>query len=191
MERISNLKQTYKDSELWDLFLLGDAQAFALLYQSKFDALYRFGFQLLADEERILDLIQDLFIKLYQSRETLKPVENVKTYLFISLKNLIYNEYKRQKGLDENQKQFQSSQITEEFVDPLLLKEDIQLHNAKISNLFAACTERQKEILFYRYVEGLSVKDISLLTNINSQSISNILYRALSKIKKNKKSPFK
>lgn len=64
--------------------------AFSQLYCLFFDDLLTYGRRVGGDNEMVEDLIQDLFLKLYQKKITLEDNTRLRPFLFRALKNLIY-----------------------------------------------------------------------------------------------------
>ena len=62
---------------------------FGLLYDKHVDNLFAFGSRFTNDREMIKDCIQDVFVKLYTKKSILDSVNNIDSYLYVSLKNRI------------------------------------------------------------------------------------------------------
>ena len=65
---------------------------FANLYDKNIDNLFAFGSRFTTDRELLKDCIHDVFVKLYLKRDNLGNVENIESYLYISLRNRINDE---------------------------------------------------------------------------------------------------
>ena len=68
---------------------------FTYLYDKHIDNLFAFGSRFSSDREMIKDCIQDVFVKLYTKKDNLDNVENIDSYLYVSLRNRINDEYRR------------------------------------------------------------------------------------------------
>lgn len=68
-------------------FLHGDHEAYSLLYREHIQELFSYGKALTGNDERLKDAIQDVFYKLLSNPAALKDVQNLKYFLFKSLKN--------------------------------------------------------------------------------------------------------
>lgn len=77
--------------DLWVQFWGGNEMAFSQLYCLCFDDLLAYGRRVGGDNEMVEDLIQDLFLKLYQKKIILEDNTKLRSFLFRALKNLIYN----------------------------------------------------------------------------------------------------
>ena len=84
---------------LWIQFLNGNETAFSQLYCLFFDDLLTYGRRVGGDNEMVEDLIQDLFLKLYQKKIILADNTRLRPFLFRALKNLIYNQLLRNERL--------------------------------------------------------------------------------------------
>ena len=70
---------------LWIQFLNGNETAFSQLYCLFFDDLLTYGRRVGGDNEMVEDLIQDLFLKLYQKKIILADNTRLRPFLFLSL----------------------------------------------------------------------------------------------------------
>ena len=79
------------DETLWILLLKGNMMTLELLYRRYYDLLLNYGLKFCQDKELVKDCIQDLFVKLHQSRN-LSGTDHVRTYLLRSIKNLLMDK---------------------------------------------------------------------------------------------------
>ena len=98
-------------------FQLGDVNAFSSLYDMHVNILFNYGSKLTSDKELIKDCIHDVFVKLYTKKNELDIINNFKSYLFISLKNKIYDEFR---------KRMYMSETAVEDVNPISGSDDIE-----------------------------------------------------------------
>jgi RNA polymerase sigma factor (sigma-70 family) len=168
------------ESYWWLLFLQGDKHAFSEIYLAFHDDLYRYGIKLTRNPETVNDCIQDLFLKLWKNRKNLKPVREIKPYLFRSLRNHIVDilelekqtlpinmEVKEMYALEFNAEDFMiSSQIEKETQE-------------KIISLLNLLPERMRHAIYLRYFEEMEFENISQVMNLNVQSVRNTICRGL------------
>jgi RNA polymerase sigma-70 factor (ECF subfamily) len=74
------------DLALWRAFLHGDAKAFSIIYDRHFEVLYAYGLKIVKDGQLVEDMIHDLFVMLWERRQTLGHTHAIKFYLFTCLK---------------------------------------------------------------------------------------------------------
>ncbi|MFR1274228.1 MAG: sigma factor-like helix-turn-helix DNA-binding protein [Parabacteroides merdae] len=56
--------------------------------------------------------------------------------------------------------------------------------NKKVKEILSILTPRQKEIIYYRFIQEMSMEDICILMDINYQSAQNLIQRSLKKSNK-------
>jgi len=175
------MKNKIDINNLWIRFLNGDDKAYAQLYNLYIDDLFAYGMHFTSDRESVKDCIQEIFIDFYQDRSKQKSVENVKCYLFASLKYKLFDLFKK------NVEYYQIETIepvffTEYFVESLFIQtETDQCNKIKIKEILQLLTPRQHEVLYYRYVEEMSYDEIGQLMHMNNQSVRNLLHRSIQK----------
>ena len=55
----------------------------------------------------------------------------------------------------------------------------------KIEKLLSLLTSRQREIIYYRFTQGMSMEEICGLMDLNYQSAQNLIQRSLKKVRQN------
>ncbi|MDR2041532.1 MAG: RNA polymerase sigma factor [Tannerella sp.] len=169
--------------ERWNRFLAGDDVAFGLLYTAYVNRLYDYGLHFTPDSELVKDCVQDLFVRLYANRKRLQAVENIRAYLFYSLKNTLFNRIKKETGyarMDAVEPVFQIELSAETL---LIESERLYEQKKRIALIMENLTPRQREALYYRFVEELSYEEICRLMRMNYQSVRNLLHRTVLKIR--------
>lgn len=170
------------DHNLWVNFINGNDDCFEVLYKKYADVLFRYGIQFTSNGDIVKDAIHDVFVKLYNDRQHLKAEANIKFYLFTCLKNRLYNLLKRDLFFDKidlEEAEFLDPGA-EELVTNALSQKEMQRTVRFVLDLL---TDRQREIIYYRYIEELSIEEIAALTEMNYQSVQNSIQRSLKKIR--------
>lgn len=174
-----------EDQLLWETFLSGNDQAYAYIYEKYVQDLFIFGRQYSVDRELVKDCIQDVFIKIYKNRAKLTSINNVKLYLFISLKNNILSELKKSPNWTEWIDNIHPDVFMEDTPENLYIaKEDDEIQSEQINKMIEELSPRQQKVIHYRFVECLSIPEIQELMGINYQSVVNLLQRSIIKIRK-------
>ncbi|MFV0582603.1 MAG: RNA polymerase sigma factor [Parabacteroides gordonii] len=170
------------DNSLWMNFINGNDDCFEIIYRKYADVLFRYGIQFTPDGNLVQDAIHDIFVKLYNDRKKLKAEANIKFYLFACLKNRLYNLLKRELFFDkiDPEENEYLDQGAEEAVTNALNQSEIQ---RTVQTVLGVLTDRQREIIYYRYIEELSIEEIAALTEMNYQSVQNLIQRSLKKIR--------
>ncbi|ACT92708.1 RNA polymerase sigma factor [Dyadobacter fermentans] len=171
------------DKVLWQRFRQGDEEAFTALYQRYVRVLYSYGKKLATEDAVIEDLVQDLFIDLWQSRSRLADAESPRFYLFRSLRRRIhkagngrFNE--RWEYIDEG---FHPVELSKE--SEIIESEQFQKQKDELDAWLKSLPGRQYEVLMLRYYQDFSYSQISEMLTINEQSVRNLVQRAVSKLR--------
>lgn len=169
----------------WNDFVHGDMTSFNRLYKNHVQAMFDYAIRFTTDEELIKDCIHDVFFALYKNRTSMLPPDNIRLYVLISLKNRIFNAlnyHSRFERLDKIEyTSEQAATVEHDFID----KEEAFMQTERIKTMLSVLSPRQRSVIYYRYIHELSISEIALLMNLNYQSTSNLLQKALIKIRKN------
>lgn len=168
---------------LWIQFLDGNENAFSQLYCLFLDDLLTYGRRVGGDNEMVEDLIQDLFLKLYQKKIKLEDNTRLRPFLFRALKNLIYNQLLRNAKLQPLPDYDFAFDLNYTIDEQLSLTQDQGLSD-EIHHILKGLTGRQKEIIYLRFVHEMSFEEISEIMEINIQSARNLLTRSMEKLRK-------
>jgi len=179
----NNVHTIIDDSRLWDLFLSGDDKVYAHFYRKYAEDLFAYGMQFTADRELVKDCIHDVFVRIYSNRSKLGKTDNVKFYLLLSLKNTLYNYFQKDKR-SYNSEMVEPVYHAEYSIEDLIIQgEKDQERQERIIHILETLTPRQREAMFYRYVEGMELDHICELMDMNYQSVQNLIQRSLQRMK--------
>jgi RNA polymerase sigma-70 factor (ECF subfamily) len=175
-----------EEMQCWLQFKEGDRNAFAAIYQQHILSLIAYGLRLCPDRHLLKDQIQELFVELWHSRRNLAPTGNVKFYLFKALRyKLIRLEKNRLLHDRTAQVAMHSESLFEDPIETSIIENEI--HASQVASLREAIKTlplRQQEIIQLRYYQGFTHDQIADLMDLNYQSVSNLLHRALLRLKK-------
>lgn len=170
------------DELQWASFLKGDKCAFEGIFKTYYNSLFQYALRICKDSDLAHESVQNLFVNLWSSREKLSKAENVRAYLFSSLRRQMCRE---QKAL--------ASKATFPFPGPSLSfsPEDLMLENEsslmlknQMTSALNTLPRRQREVLYLKYYEELPYQEISQVMHLNYQSVINLAYRALENLRK-------
>lgn len=74
-----------------------DEKAFNELYVQNVPGLYSFSYSFVSVRETAEELVNDVFLKLWMNRKQLSPINNIKVYLYVSVKNASLNYLRKQR----------------------------------------------------------------------------------------------
>jgi RNA polymerase sigma factor (sigma-70 family) len=167
-----------------------DADALALLMRLFYDDLYNYGARFTKDKALIKDCIQEVFISLWQRRETADTILSPKYYLLRAIKNKmlksLHKNYHNAPLSNNEYDFFYEFSIEHIIVEKQVNEEKVQ----KLRKTFELLSKKQKEIVYLKYYHGLDHAQIAELMNINRQSVYNLLHETLHKLRSLLKAEF-
>ena len=178
MEKVDHLEQ-------WRHFIKGSQGAFEQLYVQHAKMLYRYGLHLTTNRELLEDVIHDLFVYLHERRTRLpEQVESVSAYLLVSFRHRLLRSLKEESPtfiIDHvpEEKLIADRRASSELMDRESRDEKKQL----IAYINTQLTDRQKQIIYLRYREQLTFREIALVMDISYQSAKNLMQKTLQKLK--------
>jgi RNA polymerase sigma factor (sigma-70 family) len=178
-------KNISEDCLLWNCFLSGDEKAYASIYEKYSKKLIIQGLLFTTDREMIKDCVHDIFVKIYKNRMNLKPINSLKEYLFMALRNSIISAITKQKiNFESLNDPYEYSQIPDNhsIEDDFINEESQQINKTLIANILIKLTIRQREVIHYRFYENMGIDEIAILMDMNYQSVQNLLQRSLKKL---------
>ena len=173
----------YEEKELLRALTQGDRAAYTALYTQYLDALFQYVLLFTGTRETAEEIVQDVFLKIWEKRATMAEVESFKGYLFRAAKNQLINHINREKirtrvtgQLSETADQAPNAQDTQHQVDyhhaRTLLRHAIQQLPPKRKQVFLLSTE-----------ENLSLDEIAVRMGISKNVVKKQLYDAYASVR--------
>ncbi len=183
MQNTNKTKPTCWDaSDSWRKFLAGDREALGRIFRGCFSDLLAYGTKITGSDELVKDQIQDLFVRLWERRSALGEVRNVRVYLLISLKNDLWQSAKEKGKSPVWNDQMKPFAISSE--DFMIEREQEKELAEKIAAYLERLTARQREVIYLRFYMNLDFPQLAEVLDMNIQSVRNLLFRTLEKIRK-------
>jgi RNA polymerase sigma-70 factor (family 1) len=85
----------YNEQELLQQVSLGNEEAFRELFTAWHHRLSGYMYRITESRELTQDIVQEVFLKIWMSREALAEVNNFKNYLFVIARNMALNELRK------------------------------------------------------------------------------------------------
>lgn len=177
--------ENFSEEELWAAFTDDNRKALSALFLKCYDRLFRYGMQILSNEESVKDAIQTLFFRLWKKRDTLTSPNSVYGYLFVSLRRILIRSIRKTKAKDRRNMDFVNYSLNNvRSVEELLIHQE-EKERRKELFYFAlqSLTLRQKEALLLRINSGMSNGEIARILNISDKRARNIIYEATKRLK--------
>jgi RNA polymerase sigma-70 factor (family 1) len=177
---ISNEMTDYNlctEEALLSLLKVSDESAFEQIYLRYDSLLYSYAYRKLQNKQEAQDVVQEVFITLWNVRENFQVKSTLSGYLYKSVLNKIFNIFKHQNII---QKYIDSG---DHFIEKDTVDTDYLIREKEISVLIekeiAAMPPRMREIYELKRKEYLSTKEISEKLQIAETTVSTQIKRAL------------
>ena len=172
-----------KETIILEKVKVGDASAFSLLYDLYWLKVYNFARLYITSSSAISEVVQDVFVKLWESREFLDVTKNFDGFLFMITRNIIFN-YSRRYFNELNFKMtvlkgIENSYDIEEELDAADLKNYID------KLIFAASGQAAADFFRMSREEHLSNREIAERCAVSEKAIERQITLALKFIKEN------
>lgn len=138
--------------------------------------LFRFAFRLLGSSEEAKDVVQEVFIKVWNGREQLAEIENVEAWCMRITKNLSLDRLRQQqrRPTDSIDK---GLHVLNETLSP---HENTEISESmkRIGEMMAGLPEKQRQVMHLRDIEGYTYNEISEILEIDMSQVKVNLFRA-------------
>jgi len=169
-------KYEYDEKALLAMVAKGDRRAFRQIYSSHLANLYHFIFLFTKSKEATEDILQEIFIKIWENREKLTEVGSLKNYLFCAAKNKLLDNIRhlqvKQRVFSEIRRTRHSSENTTR--DENVYREYYYLVQQAIEKL-----PPKRRLIFQLNIEnGFSQDEIAGQLNISKSVVQKQIYKA-------------
>ena len=160
----------------------GDAAAFSLLYDLYWLKVYNFARLYITSSSVISEVVQDVFVKVWESKEFLDITKNFDGLLFMITRNIIFN-YSRRHFNELNFKMTVLKGLENSYdIEEELHAKDLRIY---IERLVNELPPRQKEVFYLSRHEQLSYKEIAERLDITPKTVERHINEAFKYLKKN------
>jgi len=169
------------DKDLIARFKSGDMAAFQKIYDAFCKPLYRFALSYMKDSFDVEEIVQDVFLKLWEKRDEVDELKSFKSYLYRITVNKIFNELKhRVVKRKYDQHLLNIDLVTHETPESSIQFQEL---NKKLESLLSKLPEQQRTIFIMSRWQGLSNAEIAQNLNLSARTVENQIYRAAKFIK--------
>jgi RNA polymerase sigma-70 factor (ECF subfamily) len=171
----------HSDLDLIRQIRSGDVESFSSLFRLYYQPLCFFALRYLRDVQDSEGIVQDVFVRLWMSRETLDIRSSLRSYLYVSVRNACLNQIKHDEfsaPLDEEQ----------DRPDDATAQPDHQLQSAELAEAVELAIKslppRSRQILTMAKYDRLSYQEIAEVLHISVNTVKTQLQRAVKSLGK-------
>lgn len=162
---------------------------FSRVYSIYFPKLVRFAREFVLSTEDAENIIQDIFIYLWEHQELLDTLTNLNAFLFTLVKNKCIDQLRHRKLLERKREEFKTVLDKEiqlklyalqQFDENALSNEDIEII---LNNAINSLPEKCREVFILSRMEGLKNREIAERLNISAKIVENQMTTAIRKLR--------
>lgn len=142
--------------------------------------LLRFAIQFLKNEEQAKDVVQDVFLKLWQKRGELEKVENIEAFAMRMTRNRCLDLIRSNRSVPVEDTKIRY--LNEERLDPDM-EMDISEAAQLVRNVIGTLPEMQRQVIWLRDIEQLDYEEIAGITEMEVNTLRVNLSRARKKVR--------
>lgn len=173
------------EKKLWKAFQSGDEKAFASIYEHFADPLFSYGMKLVPHRERVMDVIQDLFVGMWESRGRLGDVRSIKAYLFISLRRKVLARTAESRKIvlsgDKEEALFPGkiASAEQQFIEG----ENVDMEYRELEKAISLLNDKQREIIYLKFYAKMNYEDIATIMETDKKAAYNLMARTIERLK--------
>lgn len=176
-----SINQEYNEKELLLRIADGDEQAFAAVFKRYFHHMYLTILRYTKRHSDAEDIVQQVFVKLWEKRESVAAIEELDKWLF----TVALNEFRmrfRRNVLSDQYRQHLAEIFDEEYASPeemLISRQKAAIVSKAIGNL----SPKQQEAYLLSREEGLTYAQIATKMGLEPTTVKEHISRAVKAIK--------
>ncbi|MGD2034625.1 MAG: RNA polymerase sigma-70 factor [Bacteroidales bacterium] len=159
----------------------GDIKSFEFFFNEMKDSIYYFAYTYFKEKEISREIVQDVFVRLWEKRDSINPKLNLRSYLFTIAKNIILDNL-RKKDFEikyYREIQFVSTDVYNNTENELIFSDYLLQLQRAIDTL----PPRRKQIFQLSRDQHMSYREISENLSISVNVVENQISKALKQIR--------
>ena len=145
------------------------------------DKLFRYAFSYNKDKSESEDIVQEVFIRLWQKRKNLDKIKNIEAWSMTITRNLTFDKLKANR-LEFNDLHHVADKAQEIFNPEQMVEQSETM--AGIRKIIDSLSEKQKQVIFLRDIEGHTYQEIGDIMGIDQNLVKVTLFRARENVRK-------
>ena len=170
------------EKELLSQLQSGNDKAFEQLYRIYSLQIFKKLLRLVKQEEVAKELLQDVFLRIWEKRETIDPDKSFRAYLYRIAQNLVTDLFRRAAYDRKLLEHFIAA--TTEFYNPIEDAFNIKDGNTTLQHAIDSLSPQRKKIYTLCKIEGKSYEEVSMMLGISKFTISDHIVKATKSLKR-------
>lgn len=155
------------------------------IYNLYVNELFSYGIGLGFGANKCMDAIHDVFYRMLIGTNALSEIQNIKFYLFRSLKNRLLDMEKHEGRMTYNAMEEHVFHADVSITDALVDSEERTRITERVQKLLNSLSNNQREVIYLRYIQEMDYEEIAILLDISAEYARKLVYRGMLKLRGN------
>lgn len=152
---------------------------FSEVYHHNKKPLYNYVRKMIDERSVIEDILQNIFLKLYENLEKIKNLDSINYWLFKTARNEVYEHWRKQKkNLKPEENNHEEVYLGHDVNYEIEKRDLINVINAELNKY----DKSHKEIFILREYSGLSYREIAKVLDISEDLVKSRLFKLRQKL---------
>ncbi|MBR9999285.1 MAG: RNA polymerase sigma factor [Cyclobacteriaceae bacterium] len=143
--------------------------------------LYRFVRAYLKNEASAEDIVQDVFLKLWDNRDEFRKIQNVEAWSMTMARNMVLDKLRRERNYSVDPHEMSMNGYNNETPEMIMERDEVR---TDIRRVIERLPDKQKEVILLREIEGYSYQKIGEIMGIDQNLVKVTLFRARENLRK-------
>lgn len=166
------------DSHTTKAFLQGDVRAYETTYKSLFKPLFIYAITMLKDHAQAEEIVQNVFLKLWEKKETIEIQTSLKAYLYKAVHNHSLNAIKHEKVKQQYESHLSYSMKNKQ-TDTTETNVSFKQLEGRLRQALSELPEQCRTVFQMSRFEDLKYKEIAERLSISPKTVENHMGKAL------------
>lgn len=162
----------------------GSKPAFEQLFNLHYSNLQRFLWGYVKSSHVAEELVQDVFLKVWENRSTLNPDKNIKTYIYKIGRNLAIDYIRHKKIEQEWEKEKKTLYSISLLRQDLGEKKSHKTILKEVKKAIEKLPERRRQVFILSRFDGMTYKEIANVLEISVNTVETHIYRSLKTLRR-------
>ncbi len=168
--------------QIWEGIKRGELESLRQLYLLYHQDIFAYGRKITRDEQLVEDALQETFISIWKYRLSSAVPSSVRHYVLKIFRNQLLRILKERSATSYNDESPDFA-LEVSFDEQIIEGEDTARLSAQINQALRKLTNRQREIIYYRFYENLPFEEIAGIMNMQPRATYKLMARALGVLK--------
>jgi RNA polymerase sigma-70 factor (family 1) len=159
----------------------GDGEAYACMFRCYYTVLCRFALNMLEDEEAAHEVVQEVFLRIWERRHRWQPAYSLRLYLYQAVRNEALNYRRRRALIERHQVSWEAVPSTWDPASTTVPDELLQAQEfyQALQQAIAALPERRRLTFLLHREHGFTYAEIAKIMGVSPKTVSNQLAEAV------------